>query len=141
MGAADDVLEDLTAHADATVAIGAGEEYAEGGAATLAVHGDGRIVVHQLENGAERETEGRLEPARVSELGRELARLGFTSLRARAGERQPGDVPVWVAIDLEGETLHRAQLWHGDRYDDSGLDGVLVLYRRLVDEVTGGELG
>jgi hypothetical protein len=140
MDSADEVLEDLAAHPDGSVTIGAGTEHWERGATTLTVHGDGRAEVHNRASGAEREFEGRLDPAQVAELGRDLVRLGLTGLRQHPGNREPGDVPVWVAVERSGETLHEATLWHGDRYDDSGLDGVLERYQRLVEELTGGEL-
>jgi len=96
--------------------------------------------VHNRASGAERVIEGRLDPPRVAELGHDLVRLGLTSLRPHPGDRTPGDLPVWVAVEHAGDTLHEATLWHGDRYDDSGLDGVLERYQRIVEEVTGGEL-
>jgi len=43
MDSADDVLANLAAHPDASVAIGAGTEHWERGATTLTVRGDGRV--------------------------------------------------------------------------------------------------
>ena len=140
MDSADEVLEDLATHPDASVTIGAGTEHWERGATALTVHGDGRAEVHNRAGGAEREFEGRLDPTRLAELGRDLARLGLTSLQPHPGDRLPGDVPVWVAVERAGQTLHEATLWHGDRYDDPGLDGVLERYQRIVEELTDGEL-
>jgi hypothetical protein len=140
MDSADEVLEELAAHPDAAVTIGAGTEHWERGATTLTVHGDGRTEVHNRAHGEERELEGRLDPTRVAELGRELVRLGLTSLRPHPGDRLPGDVPVWVAVERAGETLHEAKLWHGDRYRDPELDSMLRSYQRLVEELTDGEL-
>jgi hypothetical protein len=137
---ASEALEDLAAHPDVTVTIGAGTEHWERGATTLKVHGDGRAEVHNRAYGEERELDGRLDAPRVAELGRDLVRLGLTSLRPHPGERQPGDVPVWIAVDRADETLHEATLWHGDRFVDPGLDGVLERYQRLVEELTDGEL-
>ena len=140
MDSADEVLEDFAAHPDASVTIGAGTEHWERGETTLTIHGDGRAEVHNRASGAERQFEGRLDPPRVAELGRDLVRLGLTSLQPHPGDRRPGDVPVWVAVERAGETLHESTLWHGDRYEDSGLDGVLQRYQRIVEELTDGEL-
>jgi hypothetical protein len=134
------LLDDLAGHAEVTVTIGAGEEHGEHGATSLEVGGDGRTVVYSRAHGKERTFEGRLDPDRVAELGHELARLGLTSLRPRPGDRQPGDAPVWVEVKRAGETLHEQALWHGDRHVDPGLDGVLVRYQQIVEEVTNGEL-
>ena len=133
-------VEHLGDDPDVRVAIGVGEEHAPHGATTLIVGGDGRAVVRCRADGEERELGGLLDGEQVSELGRDLARLGLTSLSAHPGDRRPGDVPVRVAVERAGETLHEAALWHGDRYSDPALDGVLVRYQRLVEELSGGEL-
>ena len=140
MDRAREALEDLAANPDVTVTIGAGSDGWENGATTLKLQGDGRVEVQNLAGGKERKFEGRLDAPRVEELGRDLARLGLTSLEPQPGQRRPGDAPVWVAVERGGEALHEARLWHGDRFADPGLDGVLDHYQRLVEQVTGGKL-
>ncbi len=140
MSEVDDLLESLADHPDVTVVIGAGIEHSGSGRTTLFARGDGHVEIVNRAHGSERTFEASIVPDRIALLGRELADLGLTSLAPRQGNRLPGDVPVRVEVRRDGRTLHEADLWHGDRYEDPALDGVLKCYEPLVSEITGGEL-
>jgi hypothetical protein len=140
MATAAEVLADLTAHPDATVAIVTGEMGFGAGETTLLAHGDGRLELVNRTERDERRLEGPRDPERVARLGRELAQLGLTELRATEGLRVPGDSPVVVRVELGGQVLHEADLWYADRHSDPGLDGVIRLYDGIVHEISGGKL-
>jgi hypothetical protein len=140
MASATDVLGDLSAHPDATVALSIGTEHFGAGLITLTLHGDGRIGVLNRSRGEERHFDLPADPARATELARELAALDLVELRAAEDPRPPGDVPIDVRVDLGGETLHHTELWHGDRWKDPRIDQLVRRFDALVEEATGGAL-
>lgn len=58
----------------------------------------------------------------------------------RAGGREPDDVPVRLHLTRLGDRLCEVDGWHGDRYQDAGLDALIKRFDAIVSEVTDGVL-
>jgi hypothetical protein len=137
MGPAPEELADLPAHPDVTLSVRTGTEHWRAGEITLRARGDGDAVVHNRSRGEDRAFNGRLDPAAVADLGRQVALVGSAPA---AADRTPGDEPVLIAVERDGESLLQLDRWHGDRYGDAALDAVLTQADRLVAQITDGEL-
>lgn len=135
-----ELLEQLPSHDDVAVSVRIGIEHWDTGEITLTLHGSGEATVLQRVAGKENRFTGQVDDERLGRIGADLARQGFTSIRAREGDRMPDDVPVIFEIERNGERLHHAELWHGDRYQDKALDSILDQVDALISELTNGKL-
>jgi hypothetical protein len=130
------ILSALAAHPDAQVKIRVGTEHWGDGRVTLAIGGSGRIRVSRERSGHCDVVEAEVSRERIDAMGRALRDAGFASLTPRPGLRVPGDVPVVLELDASEEGRYVANLWHGDRYVDPGLDRILRLHTSLVAQIT-----
>jgi hypothetical protein len=134
----DDILRELTAHPDVTVAVTIGVVHWREGQVTVSLGGDGAAEVRRVRAGGAQTVEARLDSARLDQLGAEFADAGFTHLRPAEGPRQPGDVPVLLSIRRGADQLYSASLWYGDRYQNPGLDRIIVRAEALAAELGRG---
>ena len=137
---ADELLRSLSRHADAVVSVTGGTEHFGKGLVTLSVHGTGRIQIINRRSGKTTTYEGKLTTAQVEQLGRTFSDAGFTTLESPGPPRAPGDTPVVLEVRRGDRQVFRRELWHGDRYQQPGLDTILKRSDAIVTETTNGEL-
>jgi len=123
-----------------TVEVTVGRENFRTGEVTLSVDGSGAVRVAQLRSGEARDWNGQLEAERLEALAAELAELDLAALRPRAGDRDPDDDPIHLALRAGGDPVHEADLWYADRYADERLDRLLRRWEALTEELTDGAL-
>jgi hypothetical protein len=136
----DATLRTLGTKSGVVVAIDIGIEHFRTGLIQLRIHADGGAHVTQLRAGKSATWDAHWTTERVREIGVTLADSGLCAIAARAGQREPGDVPVRLRL-LDGErTVCGQDVWHGDRYVDAALDRIIKTFDALVGEVSGGVL-
>jgi hypothetical protein len=137
----DDLLRALERHADVAVVVRQGTEHFDDGLITLAVRGDGRVIVDQLAAGAAQQHSAKLDAARVAAFGSSLAAHRFTAARTTTLPREPGDTPLVLRVDRADAPVFEVHLWNADRYKDADLDAILRTADAMIHEVSGGTLG
>ena len=133
---ADEVLTRLGSDPTVTVVVSTGTEYWRAGEITLRVHGDGAAEVEHRRSGEHGEYAGTLDPRELTELGAALDAAGFTTLAPDRTTTRPDEHLVTLELRRGDEVLHHALLPEGD----DRLDGLLVGYRLVVEQVTDGAL-
>ena len=117
-----------------------GTEHFGKGLVTLSVYGSGKIEIVNLRVGKTTKYDGKLAPVEVEQLGISFSKAGFTTAKTSGPPRSPGDTPVVFELRRGSKQLFRRELWHGDRYEQPGLDQIIKRNDAIVQENTDGEL-
>lgn len=136
----DELLQHLADHPDVAVTVRTGLADWGTGQIALVIHGNGAVEVHNLRRNDQKIYHDQFDREQVQQLGAYLSESGFTTIQPTNAPRKPGDVPVVLLIERGGEPVYQSNLWHGDRYQSPGLDGILRRSDNLVARITGGKL-
>ncbi len=135
------MFQSFSKHPNLTITIVTGTEHFRAGEFALSIDGGGSARVVQKNAGKTNTFELVLTEARVDEFGALLAKHRFSAKRTSKLPRQPGDSPVRLSAERDGEKLILVDVWNGDRFQDSDLDAMLKAANTLVYEVSGGKIG
>jgi hypothetical protein len=136
-----ELLNQFSDNPEAQVIITTGIEHWDTGEITLAVAGDGHAIVTNKRAGIETRYQGQLSAEQVQEFITVINDSAFASLTPTTGLRKPDDVGVKVYL-YEGDNVvqKNESLWYSDRYEDKQLNSIIMVYDKLVNELTDGQL-
>jgi hypothetical protein len=136
-----ELLDKFSDNSDTQISITTGIEHWDTGETTLSVSRNGRATVTNKRAGAETMYHGQLNEEQMKEFIAIISASDFVNIEPTAGLRKPDDVGVKIYL-YEGDNIiqQNERLWYSDRHGDKQLNSIIMVYDKLVNELTDGKL-